>query len=586
MFVLALCLIMPVAFMLSACDDDKPAPAQEQHVHSWNNEWSKDATNHWHDCDGCEETKDVAAHNFVFSSHKTPATCTVAGVDIEVCSVCGQTREVSVNATGIHTPDEHGFCSQCGEYQGEMIAVNTQKSFSTIDPGTYYFKFAIETTKEYRRSAYGFLSTELHFFGKRDGEWQPIVMSVNFEAIADTDDHYVYLVATPAQQANNAWIKVFSQCAHGQIDNYGFCTDCDEYVGVEIDLDDVNNGTPVAMPETQGDEIIFVRVPIDNSKHYSLLTNNTNWDQSIDDEKYYVKNGNSYTEITGFLGLVRDNASRTAKGYYFCPSEWPHTDNYLYAVLTVNGETYVDTADTLTVSTAHVVNTATGYCYAGEYTGTEIEIGEEVTLSLTVGQKAYYRFADPGDYQLKRVLTAPLQSSDIVIYYTDSNGAFHDAEFTNTYADHTASFDGYYYVVITAGATFENGKFVVLDDVIPAIGRGAVPSSTYYMGDTYSSTGKEYEDAGYVDNLGASQIKYLRFEIEKETEYSFTIEGAELASNADVDIWYYDNTGAHEITTNWGSITLSDGTDGYLYVHVNNNSGSAVSGGFELTKVN
>lgn len=45
----------------------------EEHVHSWSTEWSKDAQNHWHDCDGCDETKDLAPHSF------SEGECTVCG---------------------------------------------------------------------------------------------------------------------------------------------------------------------------------------------------------------------------------------------------------------------------------------------------------------------------------------------------------------------------------------------------------------------------------------------------------------------------------------------------------------------------
>ena len=50
------------------------------HTHTWSEEWSSDATNHWHACSGCDEKKDVAAH--------TPGSAATEN-DPQVCTVCG-----------------------------------------------------------------------------------------------------------------------------------------------------------------------------------------------------------------------------------------------------------------------------------------------------------------------------------------------------------------------------------------------------------------------------------------------------------------------------------------------------------------
>jgi len=67
-FILAICLIMPCAFMLSACGSNPPdAP----HTHTWSTTWSRNSSEHWLTCDGCDEKKDKGNH------------------DGDVCSVCG-----------------------------------------------------------------------------------------------------------------------------------------------------------------------------------------------------------------------------------------------------------------------------------------------------------------------------------------------------------------------------------------------------------------------------------------------------------------------------------------------------------------
>ena len=124
----------------------------------------------------------------------------------------------------------------------------------------------------------------------------------------------------------------------------------------------------------------------------------------------------------------------------------------------------------------------------------------------------------------------------------------------------------------------------MIDDINTATGKGVVPGSLYYTGASYNENSKEYDSSTYVDSLAASQGAFLRFAVEKGTQYTLTILGTDFASNTDIDLYYYDETGAHEITANYTEITLADNTDGYIYVSVTNTGVSAVTGGFEITK--
>lgn len=68
-FVLAICLIMPCALVLSACGNNPPD--DPPHTHNWSTTWSRNSSEHWLTCDGCDEKKDKANH------------------DGDICSVCG-----------------------------------------------------------------------------------------------------------------------------------------------------------------------------------------------------------------------------------------------------------------------------------------------------------------------------------------------------------------------------------------------------------------------------------------------------------------------------------------------------------------
>lgn len=120
-----------------------------------------------------------------------------------------------------------------------------------------------------------------------------------------------------------------------------------------------------------------------------------------------------------------------------------------------------------------------GFCNkCGEYQGDEISLNEIITVNLSDTEKAYYRFSDPGDVQLKRIYnTSKMSSNDFKFYRTTgSEGNYEfvcindvddaNAQFDGTLRDHIASADGWYYIVIEShnGTTIEDGTFSISDE--------------------------------------------------------------------------------------------------------------------------
>ena len=71
------------------------------HEHTYG-DWSKDGTNHWHECT-CGDKADVAEHSFRWVIDRT-ATATQKGSKHEECTVCGYRRAaVEIPATGTTT---------------------------------------------------------------------------------------------------------------------------------------------------------------------------------------------------------------------------------------------------------------------------------------------------------------------------------------------------------------------------------------------------------------------------------------------------------------------------------------------------
>ena len=78
--VLAVCLIVPAMFMMTACG----------HKHTAVTEWSSDATYHWHVCEDekCQEQLDKAEHTWDAGVITKEATFLEDGEKTYTCSVC------------------------------------------------------------------------------------------------------------------------------------------------------------------------------------------------------------------------------------------------------------------------------------------------------------------------------------------------------------------------------------------------------------------------------------------------------------------------------------------------------------------
>lgn len=65
------------------------------HAHQYSNQWTSDATNHWHECE-CGEKSDLSAHQFQWVID-WEATATKTGRKHQVCAICGyQTAPVTI----------------------------------------------------------------------------------------------------------------------------------------------------------------------------------------------------------------------------------------------------------------------------------------------------------------------------------------------------------------------------------------------------------------------------------------------------------------------------------------------------------
>lgn len=105
------------------------------HTHAASVEWSKDATNHWHECtvSGCNEQLDKAAHTWDEGTVTTKATFTSDGEKTYTCTVCEKTKTETVTMEYIDV----NFVKSDAEVQ-------TKVRFTVAEAGTYYFRYEVQ----------------------------------------------------------------------------------------------------------------------------------------------------------------------------------------------------------------------------------------------------------------------------------------------------------------------------------------------------------------------------------------------------------------------------------------------------------
>ncbi|MCM1055322.1 MAG: InlB B-repeat-containing protein [Bacteroides sp.] len=91
-----------MTYTCTVCNADKTEPiAPLGHTHDWSADWSKDDSEHWHEClKGCGEKNDKAAHAWNDGEiTKLPSDDTEGEKTFE-CTVCGQIKTETVPTTG------------------------------------------------------------------------------------------------------------------------------------------------------------------------------------------------------------------------------------------------------------------------------------------------------------------------------------------------------------------------------------------------------------------------------------------------------------------------------------------------------
>lgn len=530
LFALVLCLIFPFAVCFTACGKKaatNTTQQQEAHTHTWSNEWSTDATKHWHACSGCDEKKDEANH----------------------------------------TADAHGFCEACGRYLGETIQANTAKEFDSLAVGTYYYRFALDDTQEYKKTYTHFTSSDFNFYGKRSGEWQNVTVDATWRTIADTDDHYVYVVVTTSAVVADGNFTILAQCAHNTVDSHGFCTDCGEYLGTTLTAgNEANNVSPrngkvYLKVSAEAGQIYEIRLGagpnVSNSNYALYFEDGGNFVQADSHPRY--SDPYHYVYINNELGSARD--------YYV-------EINYNSTISSV----------LLSVHTEHNHTDEVDYfytCSCGHFNGTTIDVEEAIPVNTATNKTIHFRVPVVDGHAYYITTTVSLVYSEFD--FTDSDEALQDQDFSlsNNSADPTTitGYTGYLYFTYTTTEDRDGTFTIVLVHNIDALGVCTICEE--YTGESFNEGGDEFDGEHHLDiapNLTAGEIGFYRvyLPIAQGDEIDYTVTETIVDDDVTITIAYYDVNGTLQNGTLGTPINDQNVNvdDPYIYIIVDNTNGS------------
>ena len=120
--------------------------AKLDHTHKFSSDWTSDATDHWHNCSGCEEVSGKTAHIFGGLTVTKTATCTEKGSIKRTCFVCKYEATEDISAKGhAYSEDwtsnatDHWHAATCEHV--EEVSGKTAHSFGE-------WKTTVEATEE------------------------------------------------------------------------------------------------------------------------------------------------------------------------------------------------------------------------------------------------------------------------------------------------------------------------------------------------------------------------------------------------------------------------------------------------------
>lgn len=115
------CAMLPSMLFMTACGQDKTP----RHSHNYSEQWSYNDTNHYHKCDGCDETSGTEPHGY--GNWQKDETDTTRH---KKSCICGDV-EYGIHSGGTATCQDKAICEDCGEEYGDLAGHNHATAWSS-----------------------------------------------------------------------------------------------------------------------------------------------------------------------------------------------------------------------------------------------------------------------------------------------------------------------------------------------------------------------------------------------------------------------------------------------------------------------
>lgn len=152
--ILVFCLSIITISLLCGC---------EMHEHTFSEEWTYDATHHWHEatCEHIEEVKDKAEHEYTTSNYEK---INDVWYYVEPCNVCGYSKKIALASNSVVAINKTGYANlndAIENYDGNGEIVLLENINITSDITTPNFS-AINLTKDIRLNLNGKTLTRIN----------------------------------------------------------------------------------------------------------------------------------------------------------------------------------------------------------------------------------------------------------------------------------------------------------------------------------------------------------------------------------------------------------------------------------------
>lgn len=268
--------------------------------------------------------------------------------------------------TGIHIPDEYGFCSSCGEYVGKAITILQSEQVGKLaknDVAFYRFE-AVATHKYTLNDLVELEGSEFSFFIIEGNNYTPVTLGGSMEV---GDDGYVYIIIKASKDIEEGSFAIYGSHNYNSV---GVCLADNAFIGIEFKTDEQLNDLTF-----KKDVVRCFRVELKAGHSYSFTHNNhiTNSEISI-----YRLDANGQPEVFDLKGHA----------------VWEEPENqtfakYVYIIVTPT----MDASNVyFLVSTIH--DTEHGLCkLCGEFIGEElVKNVVAATFSIASHETVYFRY--------------------------------------------------------------------------------------------------------------------------------------------------------------------------------------------------